>query len=116
MHQKIPPGVEIYEIQGPFFFGAADMLQDLLVNLEKKPKVFILRMRYVPLIDASGMHALKEFYQKCHRDQTVLLLSGVQKQAALDLKKFGLTRLIGADHMFPHLEAALAKAEKIIAS
>lgn len=112
-HKKIPSGVEVYEIQGPFFFGAADMLKDLLVNLEKPPKVFILRMRHVPLIDASGMHALKEFYQKCHKAKTILLLSGIHGQTEKDLHKFGLTHLIGESHIFPHIDAALVKAKEI---
>lgn len=113
-NKKVPHGVEVYEIQGPFFFGAADMLQDLLLNIEKPPKVFILRMRHVPLVDASGMHALKEFYQKCHRSKTVLLLSGVHGQTEKDLKHFGVTRLIGESHIFPHIDAALAQAERLV--
>jgi SulP family sulfate permease len=113
-HKKVPPGVEVYEIQGPFFFGAADMLKDVLMNLERPPKVFILRMRHVPLIDASGMHALREFYQKCHSQKTTLLLSGVHGQTEKDLKKFGLTRLIGEGHIFPHIDATLREAQHIV--
>lgn len=113
-HKKVPLGVEVYEIQGPFFFGAADMLKDILVNLEKPPKVFILRMRHVPLIDASGMHALKEFYQKCHKEKTTLLLSGIHGQTEKDLKKFGLTHLIGEGRIFPHIDAALAAALHLV--
>lgn len=113
-HKKVPVGVEVYEIQGPFFFGAADMLKDLLVNLEKPPKVFILRMRHVPLIDASGMNALREFYHKCHNNKTILLLSGIHGQTEKDLKSFGMTRLIGESCIFPHIDAALAKASQLI--
>lgn len=112
--KKVPAHVEVYELQGPFFFGAADMLKDLLINLEKPPKVFILRMRHVPLIDASGMHALKEFYHKCKNSQTTLLLSGVKGQAERDLERFGLTHLIGKSHLFPNIDAALAKAEELV--
>ncbi len=114
IYKKVPPGVEVYEIQGPFFFGAADILKDLLNNLEKPPKVFILRMRHVPLIDASGMHALREFYQKCRRSDTTLLLSGIHGQTEKDLQKLGLTHLIGDEFIFPHIDAALAKAEKLL--
>lgn len=113
-HKKVPAGVEVYEIQGPFFFGAADMLKDILVSLEKPPKVFILRMRHIPMIDASGMHALKEFYHKCRKAKTLLLLSGVHGQTEKDLRKFGLTHLIGESHIFPHIDAALAKANQIV--
>lgn len=114
VRKKIPPGVEVFELQGPFFFGAADMLKDLLVNLEKPPKVFILRMRHVPLIDASGMHALKEFYYKCKSSKTTLLLSGIKGQTAIDLEAFGLTHLIGKSHIFSHIDHALAKSEELL--
>lgn len=115
-NKKLPTGVDVYEIQGPFFFGAADILKDLLVDLKKPSKVFILRMHNVPFVDASGMHALKEFYQKCHHNRTTLLLSGVYGQAEKDLKKFGIVRLVGEGHIFPHIDAALAKAEKLTGS
>jgi len=115
-NKKIPKDVEVYEIQGPFFFGAADILQDLLVDLEKPPKVFILRMRNVPFIDASGMHALKEFYYKCLRHNTVLLLSGIQGQSKKDLKRLGLTNLVGEEHIFSDIHSALNEAEKFALS
>ncbi|MDE3046046.1 MAG: sulfate permease [Verrucomicrobiota bacterium] len=110
----IPPGVEVYEIQGPFFFGAADMLKELTQGTEKVPKVCILRMRAVPLIDASGMHALKEFHDRCKKQNTHLLLSGVHGQTAKDLKHFGFEKAIGKDSIFPHIDAALAHAAKLI--
>ncbi len=107
--KQIPDGVEVYEIQGPFFFGAADMLKDLLPG--PSPKVFILRMRHVPMIDASGAHALREFIAQCKRKNIALLLSGVQEQAERDLKKLGVTESI-----FPTLHQALTKAQEIIFS
>lgn len=112
-HKVVPAGVEVYELQGPFFFAVADVLKDLLNNLEKAPKVFILRMRFVPFIDASGMHALKEFYHKCKRSHTTLLLSGVKGQTEVDLERFGLTALIGKEYIFSHIDAALAKSEQL---
>ena len=77
--KEVPPGVEVYEINGPFFFGVADRLKNLLNELERPPKIFILRMRRVPTIDASGMHALEEFYLECTRQGSTLLLSGVKR-------------------------------------
>ncbi len=114
-HHKLPPGVEVYEITGPFFFGVADSLKDLLTNLERPPQIFILRMRKVPVIDASGMHALKEFYFKCARDKTTLLLSGVAPSLHKLLKKFGVTELIGEKQIFPTIETALQRASKLVA-
>ena len=89
------------------------MLKDVIVNLETHPKVFILRMRRVPMIDASGMNGLKEFYHKCHRANTILILSGVHGQTEQDLKNFGMTKLIGEEHIFSNIDAALAKASSL---
>lgn len=108
--KKIPSNVEVYEIEGPFFFGTADILKDVLMNFEKAPKVFILRLRHVPMVDASGMNGIKEFYEKCQRSGTKLLLSGVRGQTEKDLKKFGLIHLIGEGNIFPHIDAALKRA------
>jgi len=109
----VPPGVEIYEISGPFFFGLADSLRDVLPQLKSKAKVFILRMRKVPVIDASGMHALREFYYRCQKDKTVLLLSGVNESVLKSLRKFGLTELIHEEFIFPHIDLALKKSIEI---
>src|SRR5690606_13457739 len=75
--RDVPAGVEVYEINGPFFFGIADRLKDTLHNLELPPKIFILRMRRVTAIDATAMHALGEFHDKCRHEGTTLLLAGV---------------------------------------
>lgn len=112
--KTIPPQVEIYEIQGPFFFGTANILKDLLNSSSKKTKVFILRMRFVPFIDASGMFALKEFHQQCTKENITLLLSGVNDQIRSELKKLHLLETIGPDHIFPNIDAALAKASALI--
>jgi sulfate permease, SulP family len=116
LKKHVPNGVEVYEINGPFFFGVADSLKDVLHNMAFPPKVFILRMRKVPIIDASGMHALKEFYNKCKKEGTELLLSGVREQLSKSLKKYGMEDLLGKDHIFPHIDAALRKAGEIVKS
>ncbi len=110
----VPQGVEVYEIQGPFFFGVADLLKDLMNNFMPPPKVFILRMRQVPMVDASGMHALKEFYDNCRKKNTVLLLSGVHKKTQEDLEEFGFIRLVGRHHIFPRIDEALSKAADLV--
>lgn len=114
--KHVPQGVEVYEINGPFFFGIADSLKDVLVNMEFPPKVFVLRMRKVPIIDATGMHALKEFYGKCHKEKTALVLSGVQESVGRDLRKFGLVHLIGEKNVHSHIDAALQRAGEIVKS
>lgn len=113
---KVDEGIEMYEIQGPFFFGSADILKDLLKSFKKPPKVFILRMQGVPTIDASGMNALREFHQKCHKDKTTLLLSGVHGQNARSFKKFGLIDLIQEKNICDHIDTALLRAHDLIKS
>lgn len=111
--KKVPTGVEVYEINGPFFFGVADRLKDLLHTIQSPPKVFILRMRKVPVIDASGLQALKEFHLKCRKESTVLVLSGVRGELAISFKKFGLEEIVGKENIFPHIDAALARAHDL---
>ncbi len=112
--RHIPPGVEVYEIDGPFFFGVADRLKDTLMQLEKPPKVFILRMRRVPHIDATGLHALEEFYRKCKRQGTRLLLGGVHAQPLFEFTRVGLDRTLGLENMFENLDDALAAARVML--
>jgi SulP family sulfate permease len=78
--RAIPKGVVIYEVNGPFFFGAADKLKDVMSEIAKPPKVFILRMRYVPAIDATGLHALEQMARKCRHQGTQLILTEIRPQ------------------------------------
>ncbi len=114
--KTVARGVEVYEIQGPFFFGAANMLRDILSNMTTTPKVLILRMRSVPMIDASGMFGLDEFYDQCQKKNIVLFLSGVHGHTRQDLKKFGLIEAINEQNIFPNIDAALAKANKLVSN
>jgi SulP family sulfate permease len=110
--RDVPHGVEVYEINGPFFFGVADRLKDTLRGLERPPKVFILRMRRVPAIDATGMHALEELYLKCRKQGTRLLLSGVHAQPMFAMMQYGLVDRIGESNMFGDIDAALNAARE----
>lgn len=112
--RDVPPGVEVYEINGPFFFGVADRLKDTLRGLSKPPKVFILRMRRVPAVDATGMHALDEFCDKCRRQGTTLLLSGVHAQPIFAMTKYGLTDKVGEENLFGNIDDALNRARQIV--
>jgi sulfate permease, SulP family len=111
---EIPDGVEIYEVNGPFFFGVADKLMDTLSGLERPPRVFILRLRAVPHIDATGLHALEEFVNKCKRQGTALLLGGVHAQPMFEMTKVGLLDKIGVENMFGDVEEALDRARALI--
>ncbi|MGE3954507.1 MAG: SulP family inorganic anion transporter [Parachlamydiales bacterium] len=112
--KEVPPGVEVYEINGPFFFGVADRLKNVLSAIERPPKLFILRLRKVPVLDASGMHALEEFYFKCKREGTLFLLSGVSEKMKRRLAQFGLEELIGAENILPHIDSALSRARALV--
>jgi SulP family sulfate permease len=108
----LPRGVEVYEINGPFFFGAAETFKDTLALVARKPKVLILRMRRVPAIDATGLHALTDVVHRSRRDGTLVLLSEVQPQPLQALRRSVLIDEIGEEHICPTLEAALARAEE----
>ena len=112
--KDVPDGVEVYEINGPFFFGIADKLMDVLEVVEAHPKIFILRMRKVPVIDATALHALEEFYFKCQRHHIVLILSGVRENLLYTIRKMGLDRIIGQENISSHIDDALSRARKII--
>jgi sulfate permease, SulP family len=114
VRRDVPSGVEVYEINGPFFFGVADLLKDTLRGLERPPKVFILRMRRVPAIDATGMHALDEFHDKCRKGRTHLLLSGVHAQPIFAMTAYGLIDKIGDENMFGNIDDALNRAREIV--
>ena len=112
--RELPPGVEVYEINGPLFFGVADRLKDTLNVVERPPKVFILRMRRVPAVDASGIHALEEFHAKCCRQGTILLLSGVHAQPLNAFIKVRFDETLGPDSMFGSLDEALDRARELL--
>ena len=112
--RALPADTEVYEINGPFFFGVADRLKDTLRGLERPPKVFILRMRRVPAVDATGMHALDEFQHKCRKQGTVLLLSGVHSQPIYAMTQYGLVDKIGMENMHGNIDEALNHARQIV--
>ncbi len=112
--RHVPPGVEVYEINGPFFFGVADRLKDTLRGLDKPPKVFILRMRRVPAIDATGLHALEEFHKKCLHQGTKLLLAGVHAQPLNAFINIGFDKVVGVENLFENIDNALNRAKTIL--
>ncbi|MDH4248713.1 MAG: SulP family inorganic anion transporter, partial [Deltaproteobacteria bacterium] len=112
----IPEGVELFEINGPFFFGVADRLKDVMDTLEAPPRVFILRMRHVPAMDATGLSALAEFHDKCRRGGTWLVLSGVNPQPAHAMKKSGLLQNIGVENVTLDILHALTRAQTLMTS
>ncbi len=112
--RRIPKGVEVYEINGPFFFGVANNLRDALDQLEKPPKVIILRMRYVPHIDATGLNALREFHRRCVKNGSRLLLGGVHAHPMFEMVKAGMDREIGIENICENLDDAIVRAREIM--
>jgi len=110
--RSIPKGVEVYEINGPFFFGAAEMFKDTLGRIARKPKVLIIRMRNVPAIDSTGMHALKDLVHRSRGDGTLVLISDIHTQPLAALEKSTVFAEIGNDHIFVSLDDALNHARR----
>ena len=106
----IPRGVEVYEINGPFFFGAAEKFKDTLSEVSRKPKVLIIRMRNVPAIDSTAMHALRDLVRRTRKDGTVVYFSDVQAQPLLALSQSELLWEIGEESLFKDVDEALAAA------
>lgn len=112
--KRIPKGVEVYEINGPFFFGVANNLRNALDQIEKPPRVLILRMRYVPHIDATGLNALREFHGRCVKHKTILLLGGVHAHPMFEMVRAGIDVEIGLENIFENLDEALVRAKAIV--
>ena len=108
--EQLPPGVEVYQIRGPLFFGAANRLDNLLDQLFTRPNVFILRMRLVPLVDASGVHSLSTLAERCRRQGIVLVISGMQAQPMAVARRLGLEERPGELHFAADFPAALRLA------
>ena len=106
----VPAGVEVYEITGPFFFGAAEMFRDRLGGIAVRPKVLILRMRHVPAIDSTGLHALRDLVRRSRRDGTLVLLSDVHAQPVVALERSGLYDELGEENVHGNLDDALNRA------
>lgn len=113
-NQTIPPGVEVYEVNGPLFFGAAYKFEEAITQLKNPLQVLIIRMRNVPAIDATGLHSLKEIMRKCRRQNIELILSGVQAQPMKVLDEAGFAQTIGEENICPNILASLSRARSLI--
>jgi SulP family sulfate permease len=108
--RTIPESVEVYEVNGPFFFGAADKIKDVLHYVAKKPKAFVLRMRNVPAIDASGIRVLDDLFESFQNQHVRFFIAGVQAQPLAALERAGRMERYGRESFFPTLDAALEAA------
>ena len=110
----VPKGVEVFEVNGPFFFGAADRFKHVLGLIVKKPKVLILRTRTVLAMDATALRALEEVYDTTKRDGTVLVLAGIHAQPLIAMDKAGFLDKVGVENVFENLNEALKRARAIV--
>lgn len=111
---NVEPGVEIYEIDGPFFFGVATKFDELMrTSMAEKPIVRILRMRKVPFIDATGVHNLEIVIKSSQSEGIHVVLSGVNEKVHKVLENAKVEQLVGADHICDHISKAVEMANKI---
>ena len=108
----VPANATVYEISGPLFFGAADKILD--IKLKEKYNVLILRMRSVTALDATALHFLEQFYEKCQKKDITLVLSHVNEQPMHAMKKAGFDVLIGEENFCAHIDDALRRAEELM--
>lgn len=113
-HLIIPKGVEVYEINGPYFFGIANKFEELMAAMENHPKVRVIRMRRVPFIDSTGIHNLQNLCEMSHREGTHIVLSGVTPNVYSVLEHNGFCKLLGKDHICPNINVALDRAAAIV--
>jgi sulfate permease, SulP family len=108
--RRVPPGVVIYEVNGPFFFGAAETFRDTLGATQQHPKVLIVRLRKVPAIDSTGIRAISDLLRRARRDGQLLLLSDVHAQPLVALGRSYLLDEIGDEQLFGNIDDALNRA------
>jgi SulP family sulfate permease len=108
--RQVPPGVEVYEINGPFFFGAAEKFKETLASVSREPKVLIIRMRNVPAIDSTAMYALKDLIRRTRKKGTRIILSDVHAQPLVALARSGMLEEVGEDNLYGDIDLALEAA------
>ena len=114
--RALPPGVEVYEINGPFFFGAAEHFKEQVNAVASKPKVLIIRMRNVPAMDSTGLHALTQLARRVRHDGTRIMIAEIHAQPMAALGKSYLLDELGDDNLFGTIEDALDAARAAVES
>ncbi|WP_286952734.1 MULTISPECIES: SulP family inorganic anion transporter [Aminobacterium] len=112
--RKVPVGVEVFEVNGPFFFGMVNEFKNALRNLEKPVPVLIIRTRKVSAIDATAIHVLRELYHRCQKEKTQLIFSGVQPQPRRAFRRSGFIEEVGAENFCKDIDEALMRARAVL--
>jgi sulfate permease, SulP family len=110
--RQIPDGVVVYEVFGSFFFGTVEKFKTVLAELERPPKVLVIRMRVVLSIDSSGLHFLEDVIRRCRKEKIRLVLSGVHAQPTVALARAGLLEELGEDNIVANIDQALGLARE----
>ena len=110
----IPKGIEVYEINGPYFFGIATKFEETMTQLGDRPKVRIIRMRKVPFIDSTGIHNLTALCEMSQKEKTTIILSGVNENVHNVLEKAGFYELLGKENICPNINVALERAKSLV--
>jgi SulP family sulfate permease len=115
-HLTIPEKVEVYEIDGPYFFGIANRFDDIMTHVsgEKYP-IRIIRMRKVPFVDSTAMHNLSMLIQRSHNEGMTIILSGVNDHVHKQLLKGGIEQQMNPDNICPNIHVALNRAKELLA-
>ena len=115
-HLTIPNDVEVYEINGPYFFGAGNRFEDIMARYGGRPKVRIIRMRKVPFIDSTGLHNLENLCLMSQKEGITIVLSGVNPKVEEVLKRNNFNDLLGEANICNHIDLALARAKEIVSA
>ena len=113
-HLTIPKGVEVYEINGPYFFGAGNRFEEIMATLGDRPRVRVIRMRKVPFVDSTGIHNLTNLCIMSQKEGIQIVLSGVNSTVRSTLEKSGFNELVGENNICIHINLALKRANEII--
>lgn len=113
-HITLPKGVEVYEINGPYFFGIATKFEEIMSQLGDRPKIRIIRMRKVPFIDSTGIHNLANLCEMSQKENIHIILSGVNPKVHQVLEKSGFYELLGENNICSNINEAVAKATETI--
>lgn len=114
-HLTIPKGVEVYEINGPYFFGAGNRFEEIMASMGDRPKVRIIRMRKVPFVDSTGIHNLTNLCIMSKQEGIRVVLSGVNDKVNAQLQKAGFYKVIGEENICNHINVALERAKEVLA-
>ena len=110
----IPKGVDVYEIDGPYFFGIANKFDEIMSTIANKPKVRIIRMRRVPFMDSTGIHNLEILINQSNKENIHVVLSGVNESVRKSLEKADFTKLLPSENICANINIAIERSEQLL--